>query len=226
LLQDRRVKPRSAIGTAYLAAKLRLLLCGSILAAIFSFGVYLSNGRTDRSGDTVPASLIPVIVLLHGTTMLDSFAEEEHRRFANPYWLKETPYGAASRYPLASGILSIPIYAVPVLLQQWRKPPLSIDEWRDFAVGLLQRWRRPFSQRRRSACSGRSASLSAFAHGWLLLSPSFLPSAARTSRSPLKVYTSTALAASHCFAQFAHSWPSNHGAKPPHFLLDCFWRWL
>jgi hypothetical protein len=191
------VKPRSAIGTAYLAAKLRLLLCGSILAAIFSFGVYLSNGRTDRSGDTVPASLIPVTVLLHGTTMLDSFAEEEHRRFANPYWLKETPYGAASRYPLASGILSIPIYAVPVLLQQWRKPPLSIDEWRDFAVGLLQRWRRPFSQRRRSACSGRSASLSAFAHGWLLLSPSFLPSAARTSRSPLKVYTSTALAASH-----------------------------
>jgi hypothetical protein len=103
------VKPRSAIGTAYLAAKLRLLLCGSILAAIFSFGVYLSNGRTDRSGDTVPASLIPVTVLLHGTTMLDSFAEEEHRRFANPYWLKETPYGAASRYPLASGILSIPL---------------------------------------------------------------------------------------------------------------------
>ena len=112
------MKPRSPIGTAYLAGKLRLLLCGSILAAIFSFGVYLSNGRTDRSGDTVPASLIPVTVLLHGTTMLDSFAEEEHRRFANPYWLKETPYGAASRYPLASGILSIPIYAVPVLLQQ------------------------------------------------------------------------------------------------------------
>jgi hypothetical protein len=109
------------------------------LAVIFSFGVYLSNGRTDRSGDTVPASLIPVTVLLHGTTMLEGFSEEEHRRFANPYWLEETPYGAASRYPLASGILSIPIYAVPVLLQEWRKPPLSIDEWRDFAVGPLQK---------------------------------------------------------------------------------------
>ena len=71
--------------------------------------------------------------------MLESFSEEEHRRFANPYWLKETPYGAASRYPLASGILSNPIYTVPVLLQEWRKPPLSIDEWRDFAVGPLQK---------------------------------------------------------------------------------------
>ena len=128
-----------AIGTVYLAGKLRLLLCGSILVAIFSFSVYLSNSRTDRSGDTVPASLIPVTVLLHGTTMLDSFAEEEYRRFANPYWLKATPYGAASRYPLASGILSIPIYALPVLLQQWRKPPIPIDEWRDFAVGPLQK---------------------------------------------------------------------------------------
>ena len=71
------MKPRSAIGTAYLAAKLRLLLCGSILAAIFSFGVYLSNGRTDRSGDTVPASLIPVTVLLHGTAILTALPRED-----------------------------------------------------------------------------------------------------------------------------------------------------
>jgi hypothetical protein len=133
------VKQPSAIGTTDHAGKLRLLLCGPILVALFSFAVYLSNGRTDRSGDTVPASLIPVTVLLSGTTMLDAFAEEEHRRFANPYWLKVTPHGTASVYPLATGILSIPIYAPSVLLQQWREPPLSIDEWRDFAVGPLQK---------------------------------------------------------------------------------------
>ena len=70
--------------------------------------------------------------------MLDSFAEEEHRRFAHPYWLVDTPYGTASTYPLATGILSIPIYAVPVLFQEWRKP-LSVDTWRDLAVGELQK---------------------------------------------------------------------------------------
>ena len=133
------MKQRSAIGIAGLAGKLLPLLCGPILAALLSFAVYMSNGHTDRSGDTVPASLIPVTVLLHGTTMLDSFAEEEHRRFANTYWLKETRYGTVSSYPLATGILSVPIYAVPVLLREWQKRPFSVDEWRDFAVGPLQK---------------------------------------------------------------------------------------
>jgi hypothetical protein len=132
------VKQQSATGTDF-AGKLLRLLRGPVLVALFSFAVYLSNAHTDRSGDTVPASLIPVTVLLFGTTMLDAFAEEEHRRFADPYWLRVTPYGTASVYPLATGILSIPIYAPPVLVQAWWKAPLSIDAWRDFAVGPLQK---------------------------------------------------------------------------------------
>jgi len=109
-----------------------------VLWILVSFGIFNANGRTIASGDTVPASLMPVVVLLDGTVMLDRFAEEEHRRFPRPYWLQQTRFGTASRYPLATGVLAIPIYAVPVLYQAWRQP-LSTDEWRDFAVGPLQK---------------------------------------------------------------------------------------
>jgi hypothetical protein len=109
-----------------------------VLWILLSFGIFNANGRTIGSGDTVPASLVPVVVLLDGTVMLDRFTEEEHRRFARPYWLQQTRFGTTSGYPLATGILSIPIYAAPVLYQAWHQP-LSTDEWRDFAVGPLQK---------------------------------------------------------------------------------------
>src|SRR5579863_6146980 len=109
-----------------------------ILWILLSFGIFVANGRTIGSGDTVPASLVPIVVLLDGTVMLDRFAAEEHRRFPRPYWLQQTRFGTTSGYPLATGLLAIPIYTVPVLYQAWHQP-LSTDEWRDFAVGPLQK---------------------------------------------------------------------------------------
>ncbi len=102
-----------------------------------SFAVYMSNGRVIGSGDTVPASLIPITTILDGTVMLDRFNEEEHRRSTNPYWLVETPHGATSLFPIATGLLAVPIYALPVLLH--RDQQLSPERWRDLAVDSYQK---------------------------------------------------------------------------------------
>lgn len=103
-----------------------------------SFAVYMSNGRGIGSGDTVTASLIPITTMLDGTVMLDRFNEEEHRRFTNPYWLLKTPHGVASLYPIATGLLAVPIYALPVLLLH-RDQQLSPERWRDLAVDTYQK---------------------------------------------------------------------------------------
>jgi hypothetical protein len=109
-----------------------------VLWFLGSFSVYMSNGRTIGSGDTVPASLIPITIILDGTVMLDRFNEEERRRFANPYWLLETPHGVASLFPITTGLLAVPIYALPVLLQNRDQQP-SPDRWRDLAVETYQK---------------------------------------------------------------------------------------
>lgn len=101
------------------------------------FIVYVTNHKALSSGDAVPASLIPVALILHGTVMLDDFADEEHRRFPDGWWLVDTPHGTASAYPIAAGILATPILAVPILLQSWWRP-LTIEQWRDRAVGPYQ----------------------------------------------------------------------------------------
>ena len=137
-MRQAKSSPEKLAGPA-IAGKSPILAAGPIvLWVLLSFGIFNANGRTSGSGDTVPASLEPVVVMLDGTVMLDRFAEEEHRRFSRPYWLQQTRFGLTSGYPLATGILSIPIYAVPVLYQAWHHP-LSPDEWRDFAVGPLQK---------------------------------------------------------------------------------------
>jgi hypothetical protein len=106
---------------------------------LLSFAVYLSNGRAIGSGDTRPAALIPIAVLLDGTVMLDRFVEAENRFSPHPYWIVETPRGAASLYPVATGVLATPIYAIPVLYHHWRQP-LGPDAWRDRAVGTYQKY--------------------------------------------------------------------------------------
>jgi hypothetical protein len=103
-----------------------------------SFLVYMSNGLQLSVGDSTPAALIPVTLLLDGTVMLDRFDEEEHRRFPQPYWLIETPSGTASAYPIATGVLVTPILALPIALHAWRHP-LSTDAWRDLVVDRYQK---------------------------------------------------------------------------------------
>lgn len=109
-----------------------------LLWFVAAFLVYLANEHGGGWGDSVPAALIPVTVLLDGTVLLDRFAAEEHARNPRPYWLVETPAGTASFYPVATGILALPILAVPILRQEWRHP-LSPAAWRDLAVDHYQK---------------------------------------------------------------------------------------
>jgi hypothetical protein len=118
----------------------RHLRIAVILAAWFllSFTVYMSTGSTTATNDSVPASLLPVSVLLDGSVLLNRFAEEERRRSPDAYWLHETRFGTASTYPVAAGVLSIPIYAIPVLYKS-HQGTFTPEEWREFAVVPLQK---------------------------------------------------------------------------------------
>ena len=105
----------------------------STLIYLASLSFYLSNGHSIRSGDTVPAGLLPIAVLLDGTVTLDRFAAEEQRQWSgHAYFLIPTNRGVVSFYPVATGLLAIPIYALPVLVKQLRDHPTPA-EWIEFA---------------------------------------------------------------------------------------------
>ena len=80
---------------------LRLLL---FLACV---AVYASNGKTLNMGDSVPARLIPVALVLDGTPMLDRFASAIGAGTRQAYYVRQTPYGLASFYPIATGLVAI-----------------------------------------------------------------------------------------------------------------------
>ena len=107
-------------------------VAASLIFAV-SLVVYLSNGHSIRSGDTVPAGLLPIAVLLDRTVTLDRFAGELHSRWSgDDYFLVRTGRGVVSFYPVATGLMAIPIYLVPVLVEQGRSNPTPA-EWIDFA---------------------------------------------------------------------------------------------
>src|SRR5262249_570963 len=60
---------------------------------VVAFAVYMLNGRSIASGDTVPASLIPIALLVDGTVRLDRFVDEIYRNPAH-WYIVRTPRGA------------------------------------------------------------------------------------------------------------------------------------
>jgi hypothetical protein len=105
----------------------------AVAFVVLSFLVYLSNWRTINAGDTQPASLLPIALVLHGSIDLSMF--EQHYRYDPTNWAFFTHIerGYFSRYPLASGVLAVPIYVVPVLLLETIKRPAP-DDWIKVAV--------------------------------------------------------------------------------------------
>lgn len=85
--------------------------------------VYASNGKTLNMGDSVPARLMPVALLLDRTPMLDRFADVLHAGTPQAYYVRYTPYGLASFYPIATGVLATPIVAPAVLWLEWTEAP-------------------------------------------------------------------------------------------------------
>lgn len=100
---------------------------GSRLRPLLLFGlcvaVYASNGKTLNMGDSVPARLMPVALLLDRTPMLDRFADALHAGTPQAYYVRFTPYGLASFYPIATGVLATPIVAPAVLWLEWTEKP-------------------------------------------------------------------------------------------------------
>src|SRR6516165_5650271 len=81
---------------------------------VISLVVYLSNWRTINAGDTQPASLLPIALMLHGSIDLSMFEQHYRNDPTNSAFFMHTERGYFSRYPLASGILAVPVYVVPV----------------------------------------------------------------------------------------------------------------
>jgi len=84
---------------------------------------YASNGKTLNMGDSVPARLIPVALLLDGTPMLDRFGEALGAGTRQAYFVRQTPYGLASFYPIATGLVATPIVAPAVAWIAWHDAP-------------------------------------------------------------------------------------------------------
>jgi hypothetical protein len=97
--------------------------------------VYASNGRTLNQGDSVPARLIPVALLLDGTPMLDRFETAILATSPQPYFVRRTPYGLTSWYPIASGLIATPIVAPAVLWIEWTARPDPLG-WLAITRGL------------------------------------------------------------------------------------------
>ena len=111
----------------------RLKAHGKIALLLFlcSLIVYLSNWRTLSSGDTQPASLLPILVMTKRTLDFSEFVPYYHEHHISVYFFRRTDRGYVSTYPLATGFLALPIYAIPVLWCQAFSHP-STEEWVKF----------------------------------------------------------------------------------------------
>jgi hypothetical protein len=106
------------------------------LVFLLALAVYLSTGQKVGSGDAIPSSLIPITVLLHGTTRLDEFTPALKEKYHDqteqyqelPYFVEQTAHGVMSRYPVATGLLATPIVALPILVIASTSSPTP-EEW-------------------------------------------------------------------------------------------------
>src|SRR6516165_4664846 len=111
----------------------------SLSLAAVSFVVYLSNFKTIAAEDTVPASLLPIVLLTEGRIYFDSY-EQHYKDTGNPVYsfvFVHTNRGLVSSYPLATGFLATPIYLIPVLWLKIIRSP-TIEEWISFA-GVMEK---------------------------------------------------------------------------------------
>ena len=95
--------------------------------------IYLSNFRTIGSGDTVPATLLPIVLLTEGAIYFDSY-QRHYKNTGNPvYFFRRTDGRVLSNYPRATGFIAMPIYTIPVLWWKIIHKP-TIEEWISFAA--------------------------------------------------------------------------------------------
>lgn len=77
------------------------------------FAAYLSTFRW-HGGDDLPNTLVPLALLRHGTPALDLFYDAWFANLPSPMdFLVRTPGGLLSVYPIAPGLLALPVFVVP-----------------------------------------------------------------------------------------------------------------
>ncbi len=101
---------------------IRTTLMAAALVAITAT-VYLLNGRTIVSGDTLPTRCVPFSLIREGNFDLDEFAflHDERARACFPtvetvpYYLRKRGEHVYSAYTIGPALLALPVYLVPVL---------------------------------------------------------------------------------------------------------------
>jgi hypothetical protein len=95
----------------------------ALLIALASLGIYLSNGRTIGSGDTLPARYLPWSILHGQGFSLDAFPilydDAARQTFplldGIPYFLRDVNGHYVSAYPPGPAVAALPVYALPAL---------------------------------------------------------------------------------------------------------------
>lgn len=114
--------PATAAFAAALAGLWRLSAGGSVwtqrpaLGVLLAcFAAYLSTFRW-HGGDDLPNSLVPLALLRHGTPALDLFYDQWFAHLPQPSdFVLRTPGGLLSVYPIAPGVLALPVFVVPAV---------------------------------------------------------------------------------------------------------------
>jgi hypothetical protein len=92
--------------------------------------IYLANGREMKTGDTVPAKLLPVAILRGDGPFLDRFSQSSrlmqqwgaHPADSLPYYVAQRRGHLVSTYPLAPALLAVPIFWPQVLVLDRLRP--------------------------------------------------------------------------------------------------------
>ena len=102
-----------------------------VYAFIALLAIYLSNGRTFGQIDSLPASLLPVALLVDGSITYDGIIEGLDRGKV-PSGFRQTDRGLVSLFPVATGLLALPFYAPVIALKALVSTP-SLQGWVHFS---------------------------------------------------------------------------------------------
>jgi hypothetical protein len=83
----------------------------AVVAGALAFALFVSNARQLGSGDTLPAAAIPYLLIRNHTLSLDTLELPTPR----PYWVALREGRAWSEYPVAAGVLAVPVFLPAVL---------------------------------------------------------------------------------------------------------------
>jgi dolichyl-phosphate-mannose-protein mannosyltransferase len=90
--------------------------------------VYLANGKTLWSGDTLPARYLPLSILREGNFDLDEFTFlQDPTKFPNQWFIRYANGHVVSDYPVGAAVLAIPFYVPSALGRVAAESPVVED---------------------------------------------------------------------------------------------------